>query len=223
MRLLPAEGRRRDVAIAIVLAAVAALFRLPRLGLPAEEVFDEVYHAKTALQYLVGENPTEWVHPPTAKLLIAVGVWIFGYKPWAWRLAPVLAGIALAPVFYAFARRTLVTERAALLASVILLADGVYEVQSRMAMTNIFAVLFQVASALLVVRAVLRDRLPVRGHGGGRAGPRPGPLHPLDEPLGLGLPGRRPPPRARMARCSARGRSPSWSWPSRRSPSASTC
>ena len=80
---------------------------------------------------------------PTAKLLIAVGVWLFGYRPWAWRLVPALAGVALAPVFYLLARRVLVTDRAAVLATVLLLCDGVYLVQSRIAMTNIFAVLFQ--------------------------------------------------------------------------------
>jgi len=153
------RARRRDLRLALILAVVAAAFRLPRLGFPAEEVFDEVYHAKTALQYLNGEPPTEWVHPPTAKLLIAVGVWAFGYHPWAWRLLPALAGIALAPVFFLLARRVLATERAALLASVLLLADGVYLVQSRTAMTNIFAVLFQVAAALLVLLAALRERL----------------------------------------------------------------
>jgi dolichyl-phosphate-mannose-protein mannosyltransferase len=141
---------------------IAAAFRLPRLGFPAEEIFDEVYHAKTALQYLQGENPVEWVHPPTAKLLIAIGVWLFGYKPWAWRLLPALAGIALAPVFYFFARRALATERAAVLASVLLLADGVYLVQSRVAMTNIFAVLFQVTSAFFILRAVLKEALPIK-------------------------------------------------------------
>ena len=66
-------------------ALLAALFRLPGLGYPGEEYFDEVYHAKTARQYLNGEAPTEWVHPPTAKLLIAAGVALFGYEPWAWR------------------------------------------------------------------------------------------------------------------------------------------
>ncbi len=141
---------------------VSAAFRLPRLGFPPEEMFDEVYHAKTALQYLQGVNPTEWVHPPTAKLLIAIGVWIFGYDAWAWRLMPVLAGIALAPVFYYLARTVLATERAAVLASVILLADGVYLVQSRTAMTNIFAVCFQLAAALFLVRAVLKPVLPAR-------------------------------------------------------------
>jgi len=160
--LLPPPGRRRDRAIALLLVLVAAALRLPRLGFPAEEVFDEVYHARTALQYLQGESPTEWVHPPTAKLLIAVGVWLFGYKPWAWRLVPALAGIALAPVFWAFARRVLATERAAVLASVCLMCDGVYLVQSRIAMTNIFAVLFQVTAALFIVTAVLEEPLPVK-------------------------------------------------------------
>ena len=156
---LPPPGPRRDLAIALLFTLVAAVFRLPQLGTPGEEVFDEVYHAKTALQYLNGEPPTEWVHPPTAKLLIAVGVWVFGYLPWAWRLMPALAGIALAPVFYLLARRALATERAAMLATVLLLCDGVYVVQSRIAMTNIFAVLFQVSAALFILRAALRPRL----------------------------------------------------------------
>jgi dolichyl-phosphate-mannose-protein mannosyltransferase len=157
---LPRAGWRRDLVLALFLAVVAAAFRLPRLGFPPDEVFDEVYHAKTAQQYLNGEAPTEWVHPPTAKLLIAVGIAAFGYESWAWRLAPALAGIALAPVFFLFARRVLPTERAALIASTLLLADGVYLVQSRIAMTNIFAVLFQVAAALFIVRAARQDKLP---------------------------------------------------------------
>ena len=146
--------------IALVLTLAAAAFRLPRLGFPPEEIFDEVYHAKTALQYLQGEPIVEWVHPPTAKLLIAAGVWVFGYEAWAWRLLPALAGIALAPVFYLLARRALPSRRAALLAASLLLCDGVYLVQSRTAMTNIFAVLFQVAAAASILGAVLPQRLP---------------------------------------------------------------
>jgi dolichyl-phosphate-mannose-protein mannosyltransferase len=163
LKLSLPTGPRRDATIALLMAAVAALFRLPRLGFPPEEIFDEVYHAKTALQYLQGENPTEWVHPPTAKLLIAIGVWLFGYDAWAWRLLPALAGVAIAPVFYYLARTVLATERAAVLATVLILADGVYLVQSRTAMTNIFAVLFQLSAALFIVRSALQERLPVKG------------------------------------------------------------
>jgi dolichyl-phosphate-mannose--protein O-mannosyl transferase len=155
---LPASGPRRDLLVALLIALAAAALRLPHLGAPQEEVFDEVYHAKSALQYLRGEAPVDWVHPPTSKLLIAIGVWAFGYKAWAWRLAPALAGTALAFVFYLLARRVTSTERAALLAAGLLLCDGVYLVQSRIAMTNIFAVLFQVSLALFVLRAGLAER-----------------------------------------------------------------
>jgi dolichyl-phosphate-mannose--protein O-mannosyl transferase len=163
MALLPPRGRRRNLLLALALAVAAAAFRLPRLGFPPEEIFDEVYHAKTARQYLKGEPPVEWVHPPTAKLLIAAGVALFGYHPWAWRLPPALAGIALVPVFFLLARRVLPSERAAVLASLLLLADGVYLVQSRIAMTNIFAVLFQLSAALCVLRGCLGERMSALG------------------------------------------------------------
>jgi dolichyl-phosphate-mannose-protein mannosyltransferase len=155
----PGASRRSRRVTLVVVLLVAGAFRLIGLGYPAEEYFDEVYHAKTALQYLRGEPPTEWVHPPTAKLLIAVGVKLFGYHPWAWRLAPSIAGTLLAGVFLLLARRVLGRERAALLATALLLCDGVYLVQSRVAMTNVFAVLFQLLSALLVLRAGQQRRL----------------------------------------------------------------
>jgi dolichyl-phosphate-mannose--protein O-mannosyl transferase len=153
----------RDLRVLLGLLLAAALFRLPGLAYPTAEYFDEVYHAKTALEYLEGRPPTEWVHPPTAKLLIAIGVGLFGYTPWAWRLVPALAGTLLAPVFFLLARRVLASERAALLASCLLLLDGVYLVQSRVAMTNIFAVLFQCAAALVLVRVGRAERLSVAG------------------------------------------------------------
>jgi dolichyl-phosphate-mannose--protein O-mannosyl transferase len=158
---------RRHVFLTVVLVTLfAALFRFSGLSYPAEEYFDEVYHAKTALEYIEGRPPTEWVHPPTAKLLISCGVALFGYEPWAWRFAPALAGTLLAPVFLALAWRVTSTERAALLATALLLIDGVYLVQSRVAMTNIFAVFFQVLSALLVLRAASRARLSLAGMAG---------------------------------------------------------
>jgi dolichyl-phosphate-mannose-protein mannosyltransferase len=161
-----ARAAARATRTLLLVLLVAAAFRLPGLGYPNEEYFDEVYHAKTALQYLNGQPPTEWVHPPTAKLLIAVGVWLFGYHPWAWRLAPALAGTALAGVFLLLARRVLAGERAARLATALLLLDGVFLVQSRVAMTNVFAVLFQLLSALLLLRAAGARRLSAGGMAG---------------------------------------------------------
>ncbi len=159
---LPEPGSRRDLWIALLFFLAAAACRLPRLAYPPEEIFDEVYHAKAALSYLRGEPPVEWVHPPTSKVLVSFAVRLLGYDAFAWRLAPAIAGSLLAPVFFLLARRVLPSERAALIAGSLLLLDGVYLVQSRTAMTNIFAVLFQVTSAYALVRAVLAETLPFR-------------------------------------------------------------
>lgn len=99
----------------------------------------------------------EWVHPPLAKLLIAVPMALFGDVPWAFRLAPALAGILVAPVFFALGRE-LAGRRAALIASLLLLSDGVYLVQSRTAMTNVFALLFQLTAALWAARFAGREK-----------------------------------------------------------------
>jgi dolichyl-phosphate-mannose--protein O-mannosyl transferase len=160
--MIAAEGRRTLVAC-LLIAVLAASVRLPRLGFPPEEMFDEVYHAKAAREYLEDAPPNEWVHPPMAKWLIAIGIDRFGYEAWAWRLTAALAGIALGPVFFLLAREVLPTPRAAGLAAALLLCDGVYLVQSRIAMTNVFAVLFQLLAAFFLVRAVRRDVLPAAG------------------------------------------------------------
>ena len=154
----PVPARGSD-AHAAPRAAGGGRLPLPGLGYPAEEYFDEVYHAKTALQYLNGEPPTEWVHPPTAKLLIAIGVSASATTPGPGGSLPALAGTALAGVFLLLARRVLPSERAALVATGLLLCDGVFLVQSRIAMTNVFAVLFQLLAALLVLRAAGARRL----------------------------------------------------------------
>ena len=176
--MTPPKDWKETFLLCLGFALVAALFRLPILGQPGVEVFDEVYHATTARAYveifrlaaqhahpdlIAGVHFIEWVHPPLAKELIAVGIALFGYDSWAWRLVPAFAGVALAPVFFLFARCALRSERAAILATVLLLCDGVYLVQSRIAMTNIFAVLFQVAAVYAVLGAALSPRLPVGG------------------------------------------------------------
>ena len=155
------SSSRREGLFILALILGGALFRLSALGYPPEEYFDEVYHAKSAKQYIEGAAPVEWVHPPMAKHLISLGVRVFGYEPWAWRLAPALFGIGLAPLFYLLARRVAASERAARLAAVVLLLDGVYLVQSRIAMTNIFAVFFQILATLLILGAVLEKKLPI--------------------------------------------------------------
>ncbi len=139
---------RADWAWLVGIAIAFLALGLYRLGYPPEQIFDEVYHARTAEEYLKGINPYEWTHPPLAKLLAALGIAAFGMDAFGWRIVSLLAGTATLGVFYLFSRRVFGSTRIAAIATTLLALDGVFFVQSRVAMTNIYVVGFLVVAAL---------------------------------------------------------------------------
>jgi hypothetical protein len=72
LRLHPVGSRGALLAAAAF--GIALLTRLPGLGHPPGMYFDEVYHARTAAEYLAKKDVFEWTHPPLAKELIAVSI-----------------------------------------------------------------------------------------------------------------------------------------------------
>ncbi|HBN09611.1 MAG TPA: hypothetical protein DD435_13485 [Cyanobacteria bacterium UBA8530] len=133
-----------------ILFGIASLFFLVglwRLGIPNEKIFDEVYHARTAIEYIQGINPYEWTHPPLAKLIVAVGIMVFGANGFGWRITSLLFGALSLLVFYALSRKTFGSKRIATIATSLLALDGVFFVQSRVAMTNIYVLFFILLAA----------------------------------------------------------------------------
>ncbi|MBM3258993.1 MAG: phospholipid carrier-dependent glycosyltransferase [Candidatus Sericytochromatia bacterium] len=132
-----------------------------RLGLPNEQIFDEVYHARTAKEFIGGVEPYEWTHPHLGKLAIAGALLLTGTPDaWGWRVASLLAGAATLGVVYAMSRQMFGQRRVAVLATSLLAMDGIFFVQSRVAMTNIFVVLFMCLGAWALWQKALRS--PVR-------------------------------------------------------------
>ncbi|MEX0710538.1 MAG: phospholipid carrier-dependent glycosyltransferase, partial [Chloroflexota bacterium] len=76
----PRRLDRLDLILLIGLVVFAFLFRLWRLDLPRHTHFDEVYHARSATEWLAdwqqgwSRDTYEWTHPPLAKYLIAAGI-----------------------------------------------------------------------------------------------------------------------------------------------------
>ncbi len=71
---------RRDALILLGLIAFALVFRLWRLEVPRGHHFDEVYHARSAAEFISAwrndwnRDVYEWTHPMLAKYLIAAGI-----------------------------------------------------------------------------------------------------------------------------------------------------
>lgn len=85
--------------------------------------FDEIYHARTSYEFLHTMSVYEWTHPPLGKILIMLGVVLFGMKPFGWRVVPALFGAAMLPVFFTLAKRLFRRRDLAFLAAALLALD----------------------------------------------------------------------------------------------------
>lgn len=119
--------------------------------------FDEIYHARTAYEHLHGMEPYENSHPPLGKLLIMLGIRIFGMNPFGWRFMGALFGVLLLPLLYLVGRLLLGSREYALLGLVLLSLDFMRYTQSRIATIDTFAVFFILAAYYFMLRWLHRD------------------------------------------------------------------
>ncbi len=141
----------KDTIIIAVLIVVAVATRFWHIGNPPEIVFDEVHFVGQARKYLHAETFLD-PHPPVAKLLIALGIWLFGDHSWSWRLGNATLGTILVGVTYLLGRRMFKDRLAATLAAGFVLLDGFFLVDSRIGCIDIVYLTFAAISYLLLFR-----------------------------------------------------------------------
>lgn len=105
-------------------------------------MFDEVYHGRTAYEFLHGLTTYETTHPHLGKILISLGILIFGMTPFGWRIMSVLFGILIIPVMFLFAKKLFKDNFAATAATALLVFDCMHYTLSRIATIDIFAAFF---------------------------------------------------------------------------------
>ncbi|NLG56485.1 MAG: phospholipid carrier-dependent glycosyltransferase [Rhodococcus sp.] len=162
--------RFRGWVVTLVLTAIAAVTRFVMLNYPTDAgtpVFDEKHYAPQAWQVLTGggieDNPGYGlvVHPPVGKQMIAIGEALFGYNGWGWRFTAAVAGTVLVLLVIRIVRRLSRSTLIGAIAGILVIADGVLFVSSRLGMLDIFLALFVVAAfgCLIVDRDQVRERM----------------------------------------------------------------
>lgn len=132
--------------------------------------FDEIYHARTALEQLNairGEEPSqiyEISHPPLGKLLISFSLMIFGMNPFGWRFAGAMAGVLMLPAMYLIGKLFTRRRLFGLAAATLLALDCMHFAQTRIATIDSFATLFIIWSYYYMFRYALAEgyRKPLR-------------------------------------------------------------
>ena len=161
------------MALALVTVAGAAV-RLAGITTPAGLVFDEIFYARNACRFVIDtaqcgiDDLVSGAHPPLGNWLIGIGIRLFGYDEFGWRIASAAAGTLAIALLYLLVRRLLARHVPAPAATVgataaaaLLATDFLHLVQSRVAMLDSFVTLFVVAAVLFVML-----------DGGRRRGPR---------------------------------------------------
>ncbi len=105
-------------------------------------VFDESLFGRTAYELFQGLPAFEDTHPPLGKILIGVGISVFGMNPFGWRVSGVIAGILLLVLVWQFARRVLKEEWLSAGVLALMTFDFMHFTESRLGQVDSFLVLF---------------------------------------------------------------------------------
>ncbi len=133
-------------------------------------VFDEVYFAKYGNNYLT-RTPFFNAHPPLSQYIIGIGIWIGSHipfwhgtvngltgsllSPWCYRWLNALTG-SFVPIIITFIAYHLSQRRSfALLAGFFTACDGLFLVESRYALNDIYIVFFGLLGQLFLILALL--------------------------------------------------------------------
>ncbi len=149
--------RSRDAAIATALGVGSFILLFINYWFPPEKIFDEVYFARAAEEYLQRRYIYESTHPPLTKLLITLSVMLFGGLPagdtsWGWRFLGVVAGAIAVVLTFVLALRVLRSTMFATYAAVLFAFDGMHFVQSRIATPETYVVCFSLATLYGFIR-----------------------------------------------------------------------
>ncbi|MBG1267495.1 dolichyl-phosphate-mannose--protein mannosyltransferase [Nostoc sp. WHI] len=120
-------------------------------------VFDEVYFAKFGNNYLT-HTPFFNAHPPLSQYIIGIGIWIGSHipfwhdtvngltgslrSPWTYRWLNALTGSFIPLIVAAIAYQLSYRRSFAMLAGLFTACDGIFLVESRYALSNIYIVIF---------------------------------------------------------------------------------
>jgi dolichyl-phosphate-mannose-protein mannosyltransferase len=124
--------------------------------------FDEIYHARTAYEHREGLHAYEYTHPPLGKVLIMVGINLFGMTPFGWRIMGALFGVLMIPAMYMLAKQLLRRSSPAFLAAFLMAVDCMHFTQSRIATIDVFAVFFIIVMYLFMLRYIMMSFNHVR-------------------------------------------------------------
>ena len=135
--------------------------------LPPTKIFDEIYFARAAEEYLTHRVIYENTHPPLTKLIITLSTMMWGGmahgdNAFGWRFLDVVFGAIAVVIIYAFAKRLTRSTAFSCLAALLFIADGMHFVQSRIATPEGIVIVFSLGTLYAFYRFFIASQSTLR-------------------------------------------------------------
>ena len=104
--------------------------------------FDEIYFPRTAYEHIHGYPVYEVTHPPMGKIIMSLGIRIFGMNPFGWRFMGTLFGVALVPLMYLLGLKLFKKRLYAFTAAFLIMFDFMRLAQTRLATIDSYSAFF---------------------------------------------------------------------------------
>ena len=114
--------------------------------------FDEIYHVRTAWEHLENRWPYEITHPPLGKLIIGLGIRLFGMVPFGWRFSGVLFGVLMLPLLYILLKWLLDSTAISACVTIVFALDFMHYTQTRIATIDTYGVFWTILMYLFFYR-----------------------------------------------------------------------
>lgn len=118
------------------------IFFLYHVQFPVGHNFDEFHYVPSAKQFLQLQENKNWEHPPLGKELMAVGIGVFGDRPFGWRFMSTVFGALTLVGMYLWGLALFRDERSAFWVALITLVNQLLYVQARIGMLDTFMFAF---------------------------------------------------------------------------------
>jgi len=104
--------------------------------------FDKIYHPRTAFEHIYRMEPYKTTHPPLGKIIIALGMLIFGVNPFGWRIMGTLFGVAMISVMYLFGKKIFRKRIYGFISAFLLTFECMHFAQTRIGTIDSYPALF---------------------------------------------------------------------------------
>lgn len=114
--------------------------------------FDEIYHGRTAYENIKNIYPYEITHPPLGKIIISLGIRIFGMSPFGYRFMGAFFGVLMLLPLYILLKNMFGKTKVAMCGTLLFAFEFMHFTQTRIATIDTYGVFFTLLSFLFMWR-----------------------------------------------------------------------